>query len=629
MKTAIINYNIRNDKVSLSEFERLTNLCQNCLKENPDILAILNEHYELIEVNFYFDVNDKSAVDKINCPPTPAICQSRNKNGRILVFLKHFEEVTANRKDIQDVQAYQKNGLFEEFCHLAEQKGDCSFHPKALELWYLYKSKGLNWQKFGHEIIKELNADREHYKVFSMMLNAYPDDWVKRYFLYFSQYTPEQYDAQYFELKKNFPFSVTQTRLAASLVKSYLRMLNVLFVAEKAKDKKISCDNKKLLETLLETGKTNIEGKRNLIEKELGTIALSHIDSINEKVFETSDSFFSAILKLWINLNLIPNNVEVPFSGSKWTENHPVGTWTWAPGFSGTLDEYSTGHPVVGTKSIYCHSNTGGTNVICDIEKAWGTPFDASVIPGYSYGRFSALEIVAYIPIMTSNGTLFGQLTDSSGNVIQNPSKIGDLIFVDYGKNVTVTFGNLNSAISSAPDGKHWSQVSGSGFDWSAITKLELDIDVDEIYYDALHWVGGLPIDPVMYPTLNPMVATDAIYGKTYHHIDETGITSFETAQATGKYLAQIMGKPIIKVFATNSAYTWVKPQQYLHLYQPDNNIGYTEKWRILEVSHNWDKSKGNKIRTSFSLIKRPDQYKASSIQMDTLAGILKAIGKT
>lgn len=173
MKRAIINYNRMNDKVTISEFERLTNLCKNCLKENPNVLESLNALYESISINFLYETQDKEITYITNLKPTPAISKSRNKIGSILVFIKHLEQMTAKRTDITDIQAYQKNGLFEEFCHLVDQNGDCSVHPEAYgELWNLYKSRGYDWLNAGNEIIAHLDQDRNHYTVFYMLLKA-------------------------------------------------------------------------------------------------------------------------------------------------------------------------------------------------------------------------------------------------------------------------------------------------------------------------------------------------------------------------------------------------------------------------------------------------------------------------
>lgn len=61
-----------------------------------------------------------------------------------MVFLKHLKELTQKRKDIEDSEKYHKNGIFEELCHLVEQKGDSSIHPRSYEtLWRFYASRNL------------------------------------------------------------------------------------------------------------------------------------------------------------------------------------------------------------------------------------------------------------------------------------------------------------------------------------------------------------------------------------------------------------------------------------------------------------------------------------------------------
>lgn len=192
-----LHFKALNNKVTNSDFKRLKRLCLNCLDENPEISKILNENYRLIHVYFFYETRDKNVAESLklvlddqkvtfNSEPTPAISYSRKKIGCILVFLKHLEEITENRKDIQNFQAYKKNGLFEEFCHLAEQKGNSNFFPKTFwGLRNLYGSKG--WLLYGNEVLAQLDTDRNHYEVFSMMLKAYPDDWVKRFSKYFSK----------------------------------------------------------------------------------------------------------------------------------------------------------------------------------------------------------------------------------------------------------------------------------------------------------------------------------------------------------------------------------------------------------------------------------------------------------
>ena len=50
----------------------------------------------------------------------PAYTMSRKGLGCIMFFVGHLKKWTENgkRKDIENVEAYHKNGIFEELCHL-------------------------------------------------------------------------------------------------------------------------------------------------------------------------------------------------------------------------------------------------------------------------------------------------------------------------------------------------------------------------------------------------------------------------------------------------------------------------------------------------------------------------------
>jgi hypothetical protein len=165
-------------------------------------------------------------------------------------------------------------------------------------LWNLYLKKNL--LGYGNQIIEQLDADRNHYEVFSMMLKAYPDMWVTRYCKYYSS-TIEQFRQQYEQQKKDTPIEVVYARL----ITDFLRNLNFLYVAKKAEKEKVSEKNRKLLVNLIETGKTDVQSKRKLIESNMGLTALSLIDCIDEPVFKTPEIFFSVVLDLWKNLKLI------------------------------------------------------------------------------------------------------------------------------------------------------------------------------------------------------------------------------------------------------------------------------------------------------------------------------------
>ena len=91
----------------------------------------------------------------------------------------------------------------------------------------------------------------------------------------------------------------------ARLITDFLRNLNFLYVAKKAEKEKLSEKNRKLLATLIETGETDVQDKKKLIERDMGPMALSLINCIDEPVFKTPEIFFSVVLDLWKNFKLI------------------------------------------------------------------------------------------------------------------------------------------------------------------------------------------------------------------------------------------------------------------------------------------------------------------------------------
>lgn len=285
-----IEYKKIDSAVPESEFSRLRNICEEILKENPEIDSILNKYYERVKVLFYY----KTTPPK---HPIPADAESQNKIGTISIYTKHYQEMLQKTADIQDKEAYQRSGLFEEFCHLVEHKGDSRLNLKAFELLSLYDH---SLQSFGYQIICKLDTDRNHYEVFNMMLKAYPNDWVMRYSYHYP--TPEQYKQQYTFMKMIKPAQMVHMLL----VTEYLKMLNISFVTEKAKNMDLSTENKTLLATLLEATKRNLDGKRDLIQNEMGKTALGSIDLlINEDAFQNPEIFFLIVTDLWRNLKFI------------------------------------------------------------------------------------------------------------------------------------------------------------------------------------------------------------------------------------------------------------------------------------------------------------------------------------
>jgi len=306
-----LRFRIMNKRVTNKEFKYSKRLFLECLRENSGIEKQLDSYYDHIQIFFFYKQSDsnveKSLREFLKDPNltrpsghTPASTVSRKRLGCIVFFLKHLRDLTKKRSDIQDIEAYHKNGVFEELCHLVEQKGDSSIHSESYwMLWHHYRR--INKLEFGNEIISQLDTDRNHYEVYLMMIKAYPKEWIERYWRYYMVGTPEKYEQDYEQWKQSIPIKIVYARL----ITDTLREISVLHVAKRFPKKKLPNEHKKLLDFLVETGKERIKKKKSLIERDMGSGALSLIDSLDESIFKTSDIFFSIVLDLWKSLHLI------------------------------------------------------------------------------------------------------------------------------------------------------------------------------------------------------------------------------------------------------------------------------------------------------------------------------------
>jgi len=307
-----LRFRIMNKKVMNKDFKYLKRLFLECLKENSNVERQLDSYYKHIQVYFFYEKNDpdveKSVKEFLKAPEytrrpkdSPAFATSREGFGCIVFFLKHLKEKTEERNDIQNVEAYHKNGVFEELCHLVEHKGDSGVHPDSYWiLWNLYKL--INRQEFGNEILDNLDTNRIHYEVYLMIVEAYPKEWVERFCRFFMGFTPTMYVQEYEQWKKQkIPIPIVYGRL----ITDTLKQINVLYVAKKVPKEKLLDKHKKSLDTLIKTGKAHIRKKKSLIERDMGFGALSLIDSLDERIFKTEDIFFSVVLDLWRSLHLV------------------------------------------------------------------------------------------------------------------------------------------------------------------------------------------------------------------------------------------------------------------------------------------------------------------------------------
>ena len=288
------------------EFKYLKKLILECLKENEDIEKQLDSYYRRIQIFLFYESTEKNVAESIRaffndpdmiapCQPKPAVAVSVKGLGCIVFFLKHFKEFTEKRNDIVDVEAYHKNGIFEELCHLVEQKGDSSIHPESYwQLWNSYR--WANKLSAGNEIIDQLDTDRNHYEVYLMVIKAYPIQWIDRCWKYSMCEGPD-----YTKMKGKIPIEI----LHARIIVDTLRSINVQYVINRFPKENILDKHKDLLNKLFDTTKKDYDEKKKIIEKELGYGAVSIIDSLPEGIFKTPNIFFSVILDLWKALHLI------------------------------------------------------------------------------------------------------------------------------------------------------------------------------------------------------------------------------------------------------------------------------------------------------------------------------------
>ena len=307
-----LSFKIMNRRVTNKEFEYFKRLFLECLRENSDIEKQLDSYYNRIQVYFLYkraDLNVEKTLREffkdpnpyLPPPSKPVFAISKKGSGCIGFFLEDLRGYVEERKYIQNVEAYHKNVVFEELCHLVEQKGSYTvyIYPESgLTLYNLYGRTSRS--ELGNEIIEELYQVRGHYEVWLMMIEAYPKEWVERYWKYFKK-DPVAYEQEYEKWKRNVPIEIVYGRL----ITDTLRTIIVLCVAKKIPKEKLLNKQKKLLDILTKTAKLNIETKKSLIERDMGSGALSLIDSLDESIFKTGDIFFSVVLDLWKSLHLV------------------------------------------------------------------------------------------------------------------------------------------------------------------------------------------------------------------------------------------------------------------------------------------------------------------------------------
>jgi len=307
-----LRFRIMNKRVTNKEFKYFKRFFLECLEENSDTERKLDSYYKRIQIGFAYEKGDPITIKflrdffKDSSFPSAiannkAFSTSKNGVGYVGLFVKDLQDhIKKWKKHVQN-EVYYKNVAFHELCHLVEQKGGYGIHPYP-ESWItlLNLYEGTNRRELGEEILLKLYRVRGHYEVYLMEISAYPREWIESYWNYFV-IAPDVYKEEYEQWKQNIPSEIVYGRL----ITDTLRSINVLYVADKVPKEKLLDKHEELLETLIKTGKLEVEKKKSLIERDMGPGALSLIDSLDESIFKTSDIFFSVILDLWRSLRLV------------------------------------------------------------------------------------------------------------------------------------------------------------------------------------------------------------------------------------------------------------------------------------------------------------------------------------
>lgn len=294
----------------------------------------------------------------------------------------------------------------------------------------------------------------------------------------------------------------------------------------------------------------------------------------------------------------------IPIDGDMWTEH--------------SIDKYACWTAVDPTRTVVADSQTqvmygewnislrpfdttkGWIEAVCDLRVGKYSLIDART-------RFDYLKSSVYRD-MARNNIGYWILEDKNADKIAWKIPYGPLD-QDGRSDLEMGIGD-GTEINPTETADKWYYYGGSTvFDWSDIRKFYLRWTVSAtgapmwfVYLDGLRFSGQFPIDPLLYPILNPPAKdTNAVlYPVIYHH--HTNVTSFEDAQIEGQRILALLKEKFTKyTISLKYCRPWIKFSQTGKLTLPEYNIS-NEDWIIANIRHAW-KSKGNRLRTLIDVI--------------------------
>jgi len=290
-------------KISKKEARYYISLIRECIEENEEIKQELERYYKKIVVYIFKTGKEKQQLKvqsdyfnrKINTlgAPSPAHATSEMNKGLIIINTDKVIEVSDKRIDIKPIENLHKLMMFEEICHLIEQKGNTLTFPSSAEKLFVKYSNYLKAlgksPDIGLEIIKKLRSNRNHYEVYKMMIKYYPTLFFERFSTVF--WEEGNYNKKYYTWKENLNKNIALARLLSD---NFLRKILFIVIGDY---EKYGIEHNKISLTL-DKCKNALEELNQILDSEKPEL-LEQLENIDELIFETHESFFDYVYYLW------------------------------------------------------------------------------------------------------------------------------------------------------------------------------------------------------------------------------------------------------------------------------------------------------------------------------------------
>jgi len=225
--------------------------------------------------------------------------QVRIKKGLIIVNTDEVHKSSNKRRDIKNIKGYHKLMMFEEICHLVEQKGDVNIFPNIINVFFREYSDYLKTlgksPDVGLEIIRKLNGHRNHYEVYRMMAEGYPELFYTRWSKVF--WNEGGYRNNYLLWKTRMNQKIALARLASDYI--YRKILYTIICDYSS----YGIQDNRVEETIIKCKRALTELDDILVDEK--PELLTKLSKIDESVYHSRESFFTFVLSLWKDCDLL------------------------------------------------------------------------------------------------------------------------------------------------------------------------------------------------------------------------------------------------------------------------------------------------------------------------------------